>query len=661
MELYILKSSACLAIFMLFYKLVLETTSAHTFKRFYLLSSLLLAFSIPLITFTEYVEPVAIEFSEIAYDVPIINERPVQESVNYWPTVLWIIYGLGVLIFLVKFWYNLSSIISRIQNNPKQKSGGLINVLVQNLKIPHTFFSYIFLNKSKFESSDIPKEVLIHEQTHAYQKHSIDVLILELLQILLWFNPLIYLLKKDVKLNHEYLADRAVLQNEISPSAYQTTLLAFSSNAYNQELANAFNYSSIKKRFTVMKKKTPKQKIWLRSLMLLPLISITLYGFSGKKVVEKESIMTIHDKPSYLKDNPVLEVSFNPDKFQLNGVATSMSELKKDFIEATGNEQSDLDIKAVGGLKMTIITEIMAQLKGHLLKINLDGQAYIIEDNMTSDMQEKATKEQVAEYNAWAKKLNAKLKEAQNGRSEYPIVKQKDVQKYIDIYSIMSDEQRKNSEPMPIPPPPPSTPKPSLEPKTIIGKSKPSSSNLYEEEIIEVVESPKPLKLNDEIIEIVEAPTVYAPGDTKTGFININGSPHYFVTINDNTQYYNRQGFETNLSGVIVSESQVNASDVVPGQYITKVYSDDNLVAEFKDNRPELKGQLTILPPPPPISPLDHVIKMAKKGATFYYEDDQISSDKAIDLLKKNKNLNINSKNTGNKHSVYISKDPIDR
>jgi len=149
MLIYILKFSACLAILMAFYKLLLEKSSIHNFKRFYLLGALGLALVIPLFTIVEYVEPIATNFEVI--EVPAIENIKTDTqalSMHYFSIILWSIYSLGVFVFLLKFSLNLYKIISRIRKNPKHKSEHFINVLVKNLMIPHTFFSYIFLNKN---------------------------------------------------------------------------------------------------------------------------------------------------------------------------------------------------------------------------------------------------------------------------------------------------------------------------------------------------------------------------------------------------------------------------------------------------------------------------------------------------------------------------------
>lgn len=285
MLIYILKFSACLAIFLLFYKLFLEKESIHEFKRFYLIGALGLAFIIPLITFTEFVESYA-TLQSVNMESLFINTN---SPTNHFSMVLWSVYGFGVLIFGVLFLKNLIEILFKIRQNIKVKNNRITNVLLQSSVIPHTFFRYIFLNRHKFETRQIPKEVLIHEETHAVQKHSFDILILEVLQVIFWFNPLIYIVKKSIKLNHEFLADKAVLNKGIDTSRYQNILLEFSSHSFQPRLANAINYSSIKKRFTIMKTQTTRKSAWVRSILFLPLLAIVLISFSSREIVKKDN------------------------------------------------------------------------------------------------------------------------------------------------------------------------------------------------------------------------------------------------------------------------------------------------------------------------------------------------------------------------------------
>ena len=190
MLIYLLKSAACLAIFMAFYSFFLERENMHVFKRYYLLGALIIAFVIPLVTFTQYIDvtPLPTLNSSIESVVYYTEQIPQPQETNYLPIILWSIYAAGVLLFGVKFLMNLSHIIFKIRRNPKLKSNHFVHVLLSDLITPHTFFKYIFLNKQKFEQREIPQEVFWHEETHAKQNHSIDVLFIELLQVIFWFN-----------------------------------------------------------------------------------------------------------------------------------------------------------------------------------------------------------------------------------------------------------------------------------------------------------------------------------------------------------------------------------------------------------------------------------------------------------------------------------------
>lgn len=308
METYLLNSTACLAVLLLFYKLALEGEAMHMFKRYYLLGSLFIAFMIPLVTFTKYVDVAKTSLDSVDEGTLLISESVASGSIN-WTLLLWMIYGMGVLIFSIKFVKNLVTLMLRIKQNPKLKNKRFINVLLKDNIAPHTFFSYLFFNSYKYLNNQIPQEVIVHEEAHAKQLHSLDILLIEVLQILFWFNPLIYLAKNAIKLNHEFLADQSVIKEGIETSIYQKTLLAFSSNAPSSNLANAINYSSIKKRFTVMKTKTSKRTIWSKGLLLLPLLAILLFSFSTTETIERdasfansENLETPHYKNSLIQD-----------------------------------------------------------------------------------------------------------------------------------------------------------------------------------------------------------------------------------------------------------------------------------------------------------------------------------------------------------------------
>ncbi|MGJ8665716.1 MAG: M56 family metallopeptidase [Patiriisocius sp.] len=366
MEAYILKSAACLALFYMFYKLVLEQQAVHTFKRFYLLGSLIAAAIIPSIVFTTYVEAAPVVFTNFPITSEIVmteTNQVVLPAVNYTPIIFWSIYGIGVLIFGSIFFRNLFQMVKKIQQNPKEKSVSVYRVLLQMATIPHTFFNYVFLNKTDYQNGNIPQEVLLHEEAHAVQKHSIDVLLIEILQVVFWFNPIIWLYKRSIKLNHEFLADRAVLNTGADAYEYSNLLLAFSSNASTPVLANSIIHSSnrlstlfssntfgqVKKRLTVMKTTASKKGTLLRSLLLLPLLAALVYSFSSIKEVEKIS-KNIESQQAYdnwdaerlneftvSEEKPSLKVTIDKNLITVNEVKTTINGFAKAIDNVTEN------------------------------------------------------------------------------------------------------------------------------------------------------------------------------------------------------------------------------------------------------------------------------------------------------------------------------------
>jgi len=357
METYLLKFSACLVIFWLIYVLFLERQNMHHLKRFYLLGAVVLALTIPLLTITYYVEPIVTDFNISQTFIPIepsytavIEERP-----SFWSleNVLWLIYGLGVLLFLTRFTINLVKMNIRISGNKRIKRHPFIYVLLKELRIPHSFFNYVFLNTSKYEADAIPKEVILHEETHAKQLHSLDIIAIELLQIVFWFHPLVYILKHHIKLNHEFLADQAVLEEGIDTNTYQIILLQFSSpdsyrDTQDYQLSSAINYSSIKKRFTVMKTQTSKTRIWLSSLLLLPIISILFYSFAEREYVEKVSIET----------SDVLQVE---NEALGEGATEAMMKEYNDWIKKLNNKSLGLFIPVGTWERLVAIYDLMSE------------------------------------------------------------------------------------------------------------------------------------------------------------------------------------------------------------------------------------------------------------------------------------------------------------
>lgn len=190
-------------------------------------------------------------------------------QVTFPKVVLLIFISISTLL-LIRFALNIFSIILKIQKNEKVIYHKVSLVLIKETIIPHSFLRYIFLNKSDFENGRIEKELLIHEETHCMQYHSVDVIFIQILNIIFWFNPLIWLYKRSILLNHEYYADYRALGDK-DFTDYQQTLFRILAYSNSGILVSSFKNSLIKNRIDMMKKSYPINKAVLRKISALTL------------------------------------------------------------------------------------------------------------------------------------------------------------------------------------------------------------------------------------------------------------------------------------------------------------------------------------------------------------------------------------------------------
>jgi beta-lactamase regulating signal transducer with metallopeptidase domain len=315
MILYILKSGLCLALLLAFYHLVLEREKMHRFNRFYLLGSILFSFLAP--AFIIYVEaiPTVLEtvpttLNESGFNVQegvSTTSIPIDESINYITYFFWL-YGLISSVLLIRFFKSLFHIIQKIRRNQKTTYSNAIIVLVNDEILPHTFWNYIFINKTSFNAKEIEEELFTHELTHVTQRHTIDVLLIEALQILFWINPLFFLLKKAVQLNHEFLADDSVIASHNNISEYQYLLLNKAAWKNEYYLTSNLNYSLTKKRLEMMKKSNSTASILLKKLAIIPLFTGLVFLFANrveaqatkkKQLTEEVPFEQINEKEIY--------------------------------------------------------------------------------------------------------------------------------------------------------------------------------------------------------------------------------------------------------------------------------------------------------------------------------------------------------------------------
>ncbi len=294
MILYLLKSTLCLLLLLAIYQLFLEREKMHQFNRYYLLGSILFAFLVPL--YTIYTKATALVFEtypiqNLALETIEISAKNTATSSFDYQFYALLFYVLVAVVLLFRFGRNLHKIIQKIRKNTHVSYQKATLVLVDDAILPHTFLHYIFINKKEYENGAIETELFTHELTHVTQKHTIDVLILELLQVFFWFNPLFIFIKKAIKLNHEFLADTKVIASHKNISEYQTLLINKAAWNNTYYLASNLNYSLTKKRLLMMTTQKSRRKILLKKLALVPLLAGFVFLFANR--VEAQETLTI--------------------------------------------------------------------------------------------------------------------------------------------------------------------------------------------------------------------------------------------------------------------------------------------------------------------------------------------------------------------------------
>lgn len=291
MTTYILKTIICSALLILIYHLFLEREKMHRFNRFFLLFSIAFSFLIPLITIK--ISPFGFPILDSA-NMPfnsfqtIVSQQPLLSlnDNNSLSDIILIVYVAITTFLLCRFIINIFVIFFKIKNNNSVPYFDARIVLTKDIRIPYSFMKYVFIHLKDFENGTIEKEILGHELTHVKQKHSLDILFIELLMIFAWINPLLFLYRKAIQLNHEFLADESVVNTFSDTQNYQLLLLNKARQTNKIILSSPFNYLLTKKRIIMMSKKASLKAVILKQIALIPVLAATGFLFTTKIIAQ---------------------------------------------------------------------------------------------------------------------------------------------------------------------------------------------------------------------------------------------------------------------------------------------------------------------------------------------------------------------------------------
>ena len=339
---YIGKTAVALAVFYMFYRLLLSKETFHRFNRIVLLGTASMAFILPLCVITinktvilpalKPVETVA----EAVESVATVTAAAPQEPI--WPAILLGIFLLGaasVVLMTVISIIKVKSIINSGEH--RTLDSGETLVITENGTAPFSWMKYIVLSREDYESGY--SQILTHEKAHIALRHSWDLLFVDLITVLQWFNPVIWMLKSDLRALHEFEADDAVLRSGADIKEYQYLLIRKAVSKSGYSVANSFNHSTLKQRITMMlNKKSSRMSAW-KALYVIPLVGISLAATAETKVdyqYEGQQPEAVADTPDG-KDNKnsFREKNLSEGRFIIDEEASSITMI---YFDHNGNE-----------------------------------------------------------------------------------------------------------------------------------------------------------------------------------------------------------------------------------------------------------------------------------------------------------------------------------
>ena len=362
---YLLESSLCLVVFYVVYWIFLKKDTHFLLNRIYLILSLIISQLIPFFKTTS-----PWRTTHLTEAPPVFNSIPVTQATSWGrEETLITIYVIGLLLFLIRFFSHMFKLYHIVKKHPINKTIGEKIVLIKQDCPPFSFFSYIFANKANFNKQDL-RQILAHEQVHIRQYHSLDILLIEIVTILQWFNPFVWPYKSSLKEIHEYLADEGVIAQGFNASRYQVLLFEQHIGAKMFEFANTFKKSQIKRRLTMMRKIKSKSGAKMKYLLVLPLTLLLVLAFAEPKQVFGGSAAVGDNSKFEGTSNTRTETTTPGTAEEIKKLKQEMDHLKKGEaillkkLETTENQEDKKKLKE----KIVKYREKQKQIQAYLVK-----------------------------------------------------------------------------------------------------------------------------------------------------------------------------------------------------------------------------------------------------------------------------------------------------
>lgn len=270
MIIYIGKTAIVLAVFYIFYRLLLSKETFHRFNRIVLLGTAALSFILPFCIIT--IEK-AVPASEFTFAEGTVPEQTASDPL--WQTVLCILFFVGTAAVLINTMISVGKILEIIRKcTHKKLDSGETLILTDSDTAPFSWMKYIIMSNEDHENGS--GYILTHEKAHIALRHSWDILFVDIITAFQWFNPAIWMLRSDLRTLHEFEADDAVLKSGADIREYQYLLIRKAVGRSGYSVANCFNHSTLKQRISMMLNPRSSYKNTWKALYIIPIVGISL-------------------------------------------------------------------------------------------------------------------------------------------------------------------------------------------------------------------------------------------------------------------------------------------------------------------------------------------------------------------------------------------------
>jgi bla regulator protein blaR1 len=290
---YLLQINLCWAIFYALYWLFYRQETFFRANRFFLIFTLLLGLILPLDVAKYFSQPIDNQNIITVYlEDLIVSSKQTSEKIHAfsidYKDLLMLAYFVGCAVVLLRFLFGLKKLYGFYMQGEKEKKEGYTLVKTQEIHLPFSFVGFIFWSELVDNEEEERYRILMHEVAHVRQRHSFDVLFVELLNIVFWCSPVLYLYKKSLRAVHEYLADEAAT-TDFSKREYGTLLIRQSQSGMQLAIANSFIHSQLKQRFAMMLKPSSPRVAYLKYAFCTPIVLILSY-FLHQQSVEAQKV-----------------------------------------------------------------------------------------------------------------------------------------------------------------------------------------------------------------------------------------------------------------------------------------------------------------------------------------------------------------------------------